>query len=65
VREAWERLSNLNSALDELQKLLVEDAKSRAEINNNIRDVAANMRDHRNLAQSELDSRTTILEQQA
>jgi hypothetical protein len=64
VREVWERLSSLNSVLDELQKLPVPDSKSRAEINNNIRDVVANVRDHRNLARSELDSRTTILEQQ-
>jgi hypothetical protein len=66
VRDAWERLSNLNYALNEVQKIGMggtPDIKSRAEINRNIGAVVANMREHRGLAQSELDSRTAVLEQ--
>jgi hypothetical protein len=36
VRDAWERLSNLNYALDKLQQLDIPDIKSRTEINKNI-----------------------------
>jgi hypothetical protein len=68
VREAWEWLSNLNYRLNEVQKIGMggaPDIAGRAEINKNIGAVVANMREHRNLAQSELDSRTAVLEQQA
>jgi hypothetical protein len=68
VRDAWERLSILNYALKEVQKIGAggaPDIKGRTEINKNIRAVVANMREHRSLAQSELDSRTAVLEQQA
>jgi len=67
VRDAWERLSNLKYALNEAQKIGAgggPDIMGRTEINKNIRDVVANMREHRSLAQSELDSRTAILAQQ-
>jgi hypothetical protein len=65
VRDAWERLSNLNYALNELQKSGTVDIKSRTEINKNIGAVVVNMREHRDLAQGDLETRTTILEQQS
>ena len=61
VRDAWERLSNLNGALNEVQKIGAggaPDIKSRTEINKNIGEVVANMREHMQVAQSELDNRT-------
>ncbi len=68
VRDAWERLSNLNYRLNEAQKIGMggtQDIKSRTEINRNIGSVVTNMREDRGRAQAELDTRTAVLEQQS
>jgi hypothetical protein len=63
VRDVWERLSNLNYALNEIQKIGAGgtlDIRSRTEINKSIHAVVVNMREHRDLAQTEIDNRTSV-----
>jgi hypothetical protein len=59
ARDAWERTSNLNHALGEVQIGMsgAPDVKSRTEINRNISDLVGNMREYRDLAKAEFDSR--------
>jgi hypothetical protein len=58
ARDAWERLSNLNYALGELQKQIGNsgaiDTRSRAEINAGIREVVKSMHEFRASAEKEL-----------
>jgi hypothetical protein len=60
ARDAWERLSNLNFALGEAQKIGqggTLDLKARAEINAGIRDVVESMIEFRQIAKDEVSKR--------